>query len=101
MSASFFLRPAFDLPLASDGIGDAVVSLGEDQNNGPAPRSVTVKRQVVVLPDTRLDLLLCRADIIGAVGTSKQVDRHLELHGADIQQIDAANQSVRPSRLAL
>src|SRR5262245_7523523 len=77
-----FSRPAFKLPFARDGVSNSVVGFRKHQCDGTTSRRIAIDRKIVVFPNTRLDSLLSRSDIVAAVSTSKNVNCHFKRHSS-------------------
>jgi hypothetical protein len=68
----FFLgaRPAFELTLDSNGIGDVGKMLGSDHRHGQTFQSVSAESAVVVLGQPSLEPETRRADVEAAIGAA-------------------------------
>src|SRR5215213_10593131 len=68
-------RPAFDLPLIGDRIGDAIEMHGIDERHRPAFRRVASEDPLIMLADAGLQVVgpAC-PDVVAPVDTAKNIE---------------------------
>ncbi len=69
----FGSRPAFDLALSGNRVGDLIEMLREYQTNWPARGRITAELAFVMLSDTPLEIGTRRTHVETPVGTTENV----------------------------